>query len=510
MKKILYFVIGLILVSPAMATTKTVGKSGADFTSIQAAINSFTQAEITDGTPDVVEIIDGAEYNEQVVLGGLIANPDNQSPGYLNAAIELGLNRDSLTIRGANPNQRPKINPTSNGKSYGVFTNDPGDNFVATLSFMGKDFRVENVEILQSSLIDADQYAVNGQAGNMTFKNVLFAHSGATQPGEALFNFNNAVDIAGKGFDNSYTFEDCTFDAAVNGQRNDFVDTFYFHGYSASEATEAGVNPDDVPCVVSFNNCKFLNGETATMIRGRAQANHISFKNCYIAGNKNGLVGAGKGSFTVEDCVFYNNQNVETDSNSDIGAVSLNGRDGFTPQLTVRNSLFVKNLSGDADVLDGGIGLDSRAAAIRIRNDGTDPDFTIENCTFVDNPVAIRAADKAVRPRKGTVNNCAFVGSNVAVFTADDFADSYLAGGEVTVLNVSGSGNVFDSNHAVVENQDLLPNVKINGTSATVTFTNAAINEADPFDGPPYLITTPTGVGADLSTSSSIPDFMLF
>ncbi|MGC9328025.1 MAG: hypothetical protein ACP5I1_10355 [Candidatus Hinthialibacter sp.] len=515
-KSLLFFTILALGVVPSYATTKTVGASGADFTSIQAAIDSFTDAELTDGTPDVVEIIDAGEYDEQVVIGGLIADPESkyqEGSNYLGDAIELALSQDPFTLRGGDPNNRPKINPVTEGLPYGVFTNDPTDNFVATFSYLGKDITVENVEILQSSLIHDDQYGINGQAGNMVFKNVLFAHDGDKMPGEAIINFNNAVDIAGMGIDNSYTFIDCTFDAAVNGARNESVDTIYFHGYSQGDADGAGVNIEDVAVNMTFENCSFLNGDVASMIRGRAQANNISIKSCFVSGNNHGLRASGKGTFSVQDSIFYNNMQNGGDADSDVGALETVGRNGFTPELTVQNSIFVDNLSADYDSLAGVIGLEYRAAAIRIRNDGTDPDITIENCTFVNNPIAIRFADSAGRPRNASINNNIFQNCNSAVLTADDLNDSYFnAADPVEALVVNGVNNIFDNNFVIVEDNDKLPNVSLEGTEAAVTFDNASIDMDDPFAGPPYLVASgaPAGVGADLGGTTSVQDFMLY
>ncbi len=518
MKRVLFVLCGIALIAaPSFATTKTVGKSGADFTSIQAAIDSFTEAEVTDGTPDVVEIIDGEMYDEQVIIGNLIPDPDGLSEGYLDDAIDLALRSDSFTLKGADPENRPSINPIeAEFASYGVFTNDSGDNFVATLSFMGKDINIENIEILQASEINDDQYGMNGQAGNMVFKNVLFAHSGAKAPGEAFVNLNNDIYIADKGFDNSYTFIDCTFDAAVDGARNDNVDTFYFHGYGQGDADEAGINIEDVSVNVVFEGCSFLNSDTITAIRGNAQANHVSFSNCFISNNKQGLIGSGKGTFTVDSSIFYNNQQNGGDADNDYTCLGTTGRSGFTPALTVTNSLFVDNLSADADSLAGLLGFEFRAAAIRIKNDGTDPDITIENCTFVNNPIAIRFTDGSGRPRSASVNNNIFQNCNSSILTADDAADSYFNsvadGDPVTALVVSGANNVFDGNNAVVEDAALLPNVSLEGTEASVTFNNPSIDPSDPFSGPPYTVASgaPADVGANLGGTTAVSEFMIF
>lgn len=519
MKKSVWLILILaVAIVPTFATTKTVGKSGADFTSIQAAIDSFTEAELTDGTADVVEIVDSAEYDEQVVIGGLIADPEGsgQTEGYLDEAIALAKQQDSFTLRGSDPTNRPKINPITEGLPYGVFTGDPSDNFIATFSYMGMNFTVENVEILQSSIIADDQYGINGQAGNAVFKNVLFGRSGDKQPGEALLNFNNDVSLAGQGIDNSYTFIDCTFDGAVSGERNEDADTFYFHGYTADDATTAGVNIDDVPVNVAFENCKFLNSSTATMIRGRDQANHVTVKNSYVSGNQRGFRASGKGSFTVDSCIFYNNMQIVGDADSDVGAIQTVERNGYTPELSVTNSIFIKNLSDDFDSLQGLPGIDFRGAAIRIVNGGTDSDITVERCTFVDNPIAIRFADTSGRPRNAIVNNNIFQNCNSSILTADDATDSYFnsvaSGDPVESLVVTGTGNIFDGNFALVEFNDLLPNVHLDGTTATVTFSNSTIDPEDPFAVPPYLVATgaPSGVGADLSGSTAVSDFMIY
>lgn len=519
-KTVLLAVIIAIAIMPSYATTKTVGKSGAQFTSIQKAIDSFTVAELTDGTADVVEIIDGAEYDEQVAIGGLIADPEGsgQREGYLNDAIDLAKKRDPFTLRGKDAKNRPKINPITKGVPYGVFTNDPGDNFVATFSYMGKDITVENVEILQSSIIDDDQYGLNGQAGNCVFKNVLFAHSGDKQPGEALLNFNNDVIIAAQGFDNSYSFIDCTFDAAINGERNGAVDTIYFHGYSQGDVDGAGTTADKVPVNVSFEGCKFLNGDVVTMIRGNAQANNIMVNRCYVAENNHGFRASGKGTLTVENSIFHNNMQMGGDSDKDLGVIETVERAGYTPAVTVKNSVFADNLSADFESLKGVGGMEFRAAAIFIRPGGQDPDVTVENCTFVNNPIALRFVDrnKGLFPRNASVNKNIFQNCNSSVLTADENKDSYFFSVDINtpieVLNISGSGNVFDGNFVIVENQALLPNIKLQGTEAKVVFNKTTIDPNDPFAGPPFVVSTgaPTGVGANLGGSTSVSDFMIY
>ncbi len=510
-----HFSILMLVLSVAVtgfATTKTVGKSGADYTSIQAAIDSFTSAELSDGEPDVVEIIDGEEYDEQVVLGGL-PPIDEASTGFLDEIDAQ--NRDPFTLRGADPSNRPKINPiTIDPVAYGVFNEDIGDNFIATLSFYGKNLTVENIEILQASIIDADQYGMNGQAHNAVFNNVLFAHQDVVTPGEALINFNNAVDAAGKGVDNTYTFNNCEFNGQVGDQRGN-VDAIYFHGYSQGDADAAGVNLEDVPFQATFDGCTFNNNDVAMIIRGRDQANNIEVRNSYLTTNLHGLRASGKGTFLVESSIFHNNMKQPGDEGADAGAVETVGRSGFTPELTVTNSLFVDNI--DSDLLDGTFGFSSSAAAIRIRNDGTDPPVTIEGCTFVDNPVVIRFVDSAGRARTATVDNCIFQNSNVAVLTADDASGSFFESddaiddGLIQNLTVTGSNNVFDGNNVIVEEDAKLPNVDIQGTESTVTFDNPSINPNDPFAGPPYTVASGAAadVGADFG-GTSVHDFMIY
>ncbi len=514
MKKILLTMLGLLLATTGYATTKTVGQSGADFTSIQAAIDSFTTAELTDGEPDVVEIIDDAEYDEQVVIGGL-PPIDEASPGFLDEINAQ--DRDSFTLKGSDPNSRPKINPVSGpAVPYGVFNQDTGDNFIATLSYYGKNITVENVEILQSSIIDGDQYGMNGQAGNSVFNNVLFAHSGDVTPGEALINFNNAVDAAGIGVDNTYTFRNCEFDGAIGGERGN-VDAIYFHGYKEDDAIAAGVNIDEVPFSSSFEDCKFLNCDTATYIRGRDQSNHVTVRRCYIAGNLHGLRASGKGTFLVESSIFHNNLTQPEDFGEGAGPLETAGRSGFTPELTVTNSLFVDNLN--APDYEGTFGFTSSPAAIRIRNDGNDSVVTINGNTFVNNPIAIRFVDANGREREAVINSNIFQGSNVAVLTADDAGGSYFESpdatddGLVQNLSVTGVGNIFDSNNVVVEEQDKLPNVDLGGADASVTFSNTTIDPNDPFAGPPYVVQSGADpdVGADLGEQpSTVGNYMLY
>ncbi len=516
MKQFLFCLIALAIAMPGFSTTKTVGQSGADFTSIQAAIDSFTEAQVTDGEPDAVEILDGAEYDEQIMIGGLVPNPSDASPtGYLDDAIDLANRRDPFTIRGADPDNRPKINPlTVEATRYGVFTNNGDDNFIATFSFIGKNITVENVEILRASTIDNDQYALNGQAGNMTFNNVLFGQSGEIAPGEDLVNFNNAADIAGLGFDNSYTFKNCVFDGAVGEERGDFSQV-YFYGYSESEAADAGVDINAIGPKMTFHGCKFLNGgDNGLIIRGRGQANDVLVQSCYVSNQLHGIVGSGKGTLTIQDSIFHKNQQAElADVDQDAASVELTGRDGYTPELILENSLFIDNMVAD-DYFGAWGGL-TRGAAVLLRNDGNDPDITIRNCTFVNNPIAIRFLDAQGRPRNAAINDCIFQNCISAVLTADDPRGSYLTADTVDPqsgfnenLVINGVGNIFDGNYAIVEDNDLLPNVVLEGEDTGVTFNNALIDPDDPYAGPPYL--NNTGKGGNLEEPVDVKNFMLF
>lgn len=514
MKNLLTILFSLVFAATAMATTKTVSQDGSgDFTSIQAAIDSFTTAEITDGEPDEVVILDAAEYDEQIAVN-LPEITASTAGDFLDAAIETAASRDPFTIRGADADARPIIDPISiEGKSYGVFPGDPGDNFTATINFMGVNLTFENLEVRRSGAITDidgdDQYGMNGQAGNTVFRNVLFQQMGG---GESLINFNNNAAITANGFDNSYTFENCQFNGSPDDSRGN-VTGIYFHGISDGDASGAGVDPANVGANVVFDGCEFRNFERITQIRARQQPNNITVRNSFVTRNRDGFYHNGNGELLIENSIFANNTAEPGDIDQSAGAIMTNEREQITGSVTISNSLFVDNLN--ADEFQGALGLTSRPAVILIRNgNNANGLITVENSTFVNNPVVFRFSDPQGREREGVVNNNIFQNSSVAVLTADDVDGGYLTAenitesGESLTLMVSGTGNVFDGNAIVVETGELLPNVTIEGEELAVTFENPAVDPADPFAGPPYI--PDVDAGANLGEGTSVAEFMLY
>ena len=297
MKHLVICVMGLTLITTSeLATTKTVSQTAgaADFTSIQAAIDSFTEAELQDGVPDEVVILDSATYDEQVILGMMVP-AEGQAEGYLENAIEFNKTMDPFTLRGSDPENPPTIAPTTgSGVAYGVFNDDPGDNYTATLSFLGKDLNVANLQIRYNGT--TTEYGINGQAGNMSFDNVLFGRTGDGTDGDALINFNNDVNLVPEGFNNSYSFNNCTWDATTESGEPYGGDSVYFHGYSADDLNATGLTPEQAAANVQFDNCTFINGNEAVRLRGNAQPNHVTINRCYLTSSINGFMADGAGS----------------------------------------------------------------------------------------------------------------------------------------------------------------------------------------------------------------------
>lgn len=401
----------------AQAQTVTVGASGANFTSLQAAIDSINP---TNGQPDIIQIIDGGDYDEQLVLGGL--KPAESVTGTFITDL-VNQNRDPLVIRGTGAT-KPKIGPTTGGGlvNYSVFENDPiGDNFAAGIAFFGKGITIENVEIRQPA---GAGYALNGQGVELVFKDVLFKPN-TTDQSEDFFNFNNSDRIGELfgGTGNSAVFEDCVFD----GERSDGSLTtstmVYYHGIN---------EPLGIVDSFVFKGCTFKNiSSDITRLRARVPANSVINQEVIDCVFENiqggGLAVDGAGQKIIDGSVFRNHHNApEVSPDSMVGAIKINGRDGHTGSLTVKNSIFT------GIGIEGALDFENRAAII-IQNNGVDGDIVVDHCTFDGNGTGIRAIDGSWRPRTVTVTNTIF--SNNAAYGFS--GDAVLAGGAPSYV---GSG----------------------------------------------------------------------
>lgn len=390
----------------AQAQTVTVNSSGgADFTSIQAAIDSINP---TNGQPDIIEIQDGATYTEQIVLGGLPPIDQAAIGSFITDLINE--NRDPLTIRGVGA--KPVIAPDSaNLVAYGVFENDAGDNFNAGIAFFGSGITLENVEIRQP--VGNGAYALNGQANDITFRNVLFKPTTTSQD-EDFFNVNNSSGVADSfGGGGTYLFEDCVFD----GEREDGSKgnvKVYFHGLDEVSSP--------VTSQFTFTNCEFKNTEDElTRLRARGTdfgSIDVNMMDCVFIGNDaKALYLQGAGNYTIENCWFENNTNGEGNSpTSDASTIFLNERDQFVPGLMLKNTVFTNNASNNASAST----VDERRAVILVQNGNNGHgDVMIDHCTFDGNGAAIRFFDPNLRDRSATIMNSIFSNNVTAAITGD-------------------------------------------------------------------------------------------
>ncbi len=473
----------------AQAQTVTVGASGADFTSVQAAIDSINP---TNGEPDVIEIIDGGDYDEQIVIGGL-PPIDSASGNFITELVEQ--NRDPITIRGVG--DKPTIGKADGAglTAYGVFENDPGDNFNAGIAFFGEGITIENVEIRQPA--GGSAYGLNGQAKDMTFRDVLFKPN-TTNPEEDFINFNNSDGVAQlfDGTGNSAVFEDCTFDGELE-DGSSFSNTFiYYHGIN---------EPLGIVDSFTFEGCTFTNvGDSITRLRARSPENQVTnqtMMNCVFENYSGGVLNVdGAGTKVIDGCVFRNLQNAP-DLNVDdlIGGVRVRGRSGFTGDLTIRNSIF-SNIGSD-----GALEFENRAGII-ITNDGNDPDVTIEHCTFDGNGTGVRLVDSNTRPRTVTIANSIFSNNVAFGISGDSSTLSYVGSGNEAELTLNIENCLFFNNGT--------GNFDIGSDTGTITgdpmyadTTTFALADGSPALG---AATDGTDIGAVQSGGTGVVEFMLY
>lgn len=499
----------LTMGTTAMAQTVTVSQAGgADHSSIQAALDAINA---TNGVADVIQILDSAAYEEQVVVGGL--QPIDQSSGDFIGAL-VAQNRDPVTIMGPATGERPKFAaPPASLQAYGVFEDDLEDNFNAGLVFFGKDITFENVTIYQPHGNSA--YGINGQGVDITFSNCLFQLNPAA-PGmgaeEDFINFNNS-DRGADYYDdvtNSVLFEDCVIDGTLQ-DGGKYNNTFaYYHGND-------GPGLDGTTGYTSsftFNGCTIMNfGDDLTRLRARGAGDEdISqiMNDCVIKDNDgNSLNFDGGGIKTVDGCVFSNNVNgPETDPTSDNGAIRIRGRSGRTGDVTIMNSIFSNNASFGASDDPAS----DKWAAVFIQNDGGDGTVTIDHCTFDGNGTGVRFADAAVRPRTALISNCIFSNHVGAAVSGDAPDGSYVEHADAANLDLTLTNNLFFTN-GFAENVDIGNNVGAVGGDPMFAVTDALAPDAFSLsDDSPALgaASDGTDIGAWQSSPSSVRDFMFY
>jgi len=435
----------LLMGTTVQAETVTVKQDGgADFTSIQAAIDSINA---TDGDPDVIQILDSAVYEEQVVLGGL--PPIDQASGDFIGDL-VAQNRDPLTLRGPDSGDRPTISPNAGDIiNYGVFEDNPGDNFAAALVYFGKNITIENVNVQQPG---DGPYGVNGQGVEITFRNVLFnMKPGTGGPGEDYMNLNNSDRVADY-YDqtpNDVLFDGCVWDGMMDDGTK-YPNTFvYYHGTNGEGVD--GVEQKNVT-PITFRDCTFMNaGDDLTRLRSYdANQDDVnqSMINCVFKDNEGNSVNFdGGGEKVASRCIFSNNVNgLSADlPQGDNAAIRIRGRSGRTGTVTISNCIFSNNASLDAYADPAG----DQWAAVLVNNDGDDGPITIDHCTFDGNGVGVRFADGSARPRTAVISNSIFSNNIGAGITANGLSPSYVGSGAEDALDLTIKNCLFYENQGI-------------------------------------------------------------
>ncbi len=445
MSKIKFMVFAIVAVmafgTTAMSQTVTVSQSGgADYTSIQAAIDSIAP---TNGVADVIQILDSATYAEQIEVGGPHEVPEVSGDANGGTITDLiNSNRDPITLIGM-ANSPAVIAPQPGTlASHSVFEDDAeGDNYQATLSYVGSRMTFVNLNIQQ---LGGEPYGINGQGIDIEFRDCLFTGvPGTGAPGESIINFNNSDRIA-RLYDsvgNDVLFDGCVFDGMLDdGTKADA--SIYYHGINSDGLF---VNDSFV-----FQDCTFTNhSDGLTVLRARNAEEgdvHQSMIDCLFIDNDGPVSFNGGGNKVADGCLFVNNANgPEVNSTDRTGALVLNGRSGRTGDITITDCIFSNNASFEAsqDVAD------EQWAAVVIGNDGDDGPVAIDHCTFDGNGTAVRFFDPSFRVRTVDITDSIFSNNLVAAMTADGSDGStysYIESGGEANLDLTVANCLFHNN----------------------------------------------------------------
>ena len=171
------------------------------------------------------------------------------------------------------PGQRPETlhyRPHNRFRvAYGVFNDDPGDNYTATLSFLSKDLNVAN---LGFSIMEPRPNTVSMVRRQHEFDNVLFGRTGDGTDG-VLINFNNDVNLVPEGL--TTAIHSTTALDATTESMNLWWGQCVFSWVRADDLNATGLTPEQAAANVQFDNCTFINGNEAVRLRGNAQPNHV-------------------------------------------------------------------------------------------------------------------------------------------------------------------------------------------------------------------------------------------
>jgi hypothetical protein len=381
----------LLLIPASFATDVTVRSTGgADFTTIQAALDSIQKGALgKDGTPDTITILDSAVYNEQLNIGNIPASSSH--PGNTEAwlALTTPSDLDPITIQGAE-GEMPFIEYTGDMlEDYGVFPDDAGDNFKANIAYLGTSITLKNLVLNYTPEVgSAGAYMLNGQARDLVFEDVLFKYDDDpnTFSGESYINLNNSDILARQeGVDNSNTvLRNCVVDgtqAIFYRTGNEFL---YFHGFDS-------VGTPLTPGLL-IENTTFTMWPECVRMRGRPadrEYTTVTSIGNFFYENGDCLRVEGNGMIKVDQTLFTRNMN-DWDLTRDGGIIYLAERSGWVPAAEISNSVFYNNGSFELGVDEG---VPNSAIRVRARTDGNTGPVVIDHCTFDGNGRVIWLSD---------------------------------------------------------------------------------------------------------------------
>lgn len=351
-KTLCVLTVSLAVATASFGATVTVRKDGTgNFLTLDAALESLNYQ---DGNSDLI-LVGPGEYDGQVTVNANAGanstrypNAFNMTPALVQSAYQT--HQDPLTIRGENPND-PAVIYYVNGtdraaQPYGMFPNDPGDFFFASVVMCGNNCTFENIEF-RHGVID---YCINGMAAGIVFNDCLFTN-GITGGVDDFWDFNNNIEITSYvdpsiAADNEYSFNNCLWDGLNKVDGTTFFDSTwcYFHGYDAI------AKPANDPAIyggTSFSGCVFTNWDANIhQPRGREEyyrglAGH-SAEDCYAHNVRQVFAIQGSvGSWLVNRNVF-NFSAAATPIVETRRVLEINERSqGQARELVVSNNLFI-------------------------------------------------------------------------------------------------------------------------------------------------------------------------
>lgn len=468
-KTLCVLTVSLAVATASFGATVTVRKDGTgNFLTVDAALESL---DYQDGENDLVLIGPGV-FDGQVTVNAHAGANSTRYPNAFNmtgALVESAYltHTDALTLRGENPNDPPVLTVLTGEdrapQPYGVFPNEPGDFFFASLVMVGNNATFENIDF-RHGMID---YCINGQAAGIVFNDCLFTN-GLAGGGESYGNYNNNIEItshvnAAIAADNEYTFNNCLFDGLnkVDGISFQPGDAFYFHGYG-----EIPLKPNTDPPLYGFTHfsgCTF-----------RDWASTI-----HVATTQSGVYYRGLDNVVVEDCFSDNVSNTlnsrgpgqSTVVNRNVfklgGVNSSRGIEISTRNGGIQRNLIVSNNIFDATVPNQQLRLDMDANSTSAPQVG---DWRVVNNTFFG----------ATGPAIETSGSLTSPGGSVAIVIANNILNTdggvgvrHNASGPVTVDLVN---NAFFGNAADIDGAGAV-NTNVGVVNADPQFDNTAVTQ---------------------------------